>query len=326
MAFENPIPAGPADRRWPAGASRPPAGSGAAPPRAAQRWRQAAATARRRAAPRCHRAAPGWRRCARRGTVGNRLRKLEDSQVIVGYSLRLRPDAQPDCIRAWMGVRVRACPWRPAYVGGRFSSGLITSRSKSEQDAPERRRGPCAGSTQPYDDREAPASALWHCGVLTLPAILTASVPLNRMTLRVQQGKGSKDRYAMPLDIAMNGPCPPLAPTSTDTRPTTAMDCPAACDRGLGRPWGDPVRGPQAFCRFAHRQSASEEFTCPWDGAKRSRSRPCSPLQRCRQGCATRSQGCPTRRWQAHRCPLPTACSSGISVRQRSSCGCGQRV
>lgn len=41
-----------------------------------------------------------------RGTVGNRLRKLEDSQVIVGYSLRLRPDAQPDCIRAWMGVRV----------------------------------------------------------------------------------------------------------------------------------------------------------------------------------------------------------------------------
>jgi DNA-binding Lrp family transcriptional regulator len=41
-----------------------------------------------------------------RGTVGNRLRKLEDSQVIVGYSLRLRPDAQPSCIRAWMGVRV----------------------------------------------------------------------------------------------------------------------------------------------------------------------------------------------------------------------------
>ena len=41
-----------------------------------------------------------------RGTIGNRLRKLEDSQVIVGYSLRLRPDSQPDCIRAWMGVRV----------------------------------------------------------------------------------------------------------------------------------------------------------------------------------------------------------------------------
>ena len=41
-----------------------------------------------------------------RGTVGNRLRKLEDNQVIVGYSLRLRPDAQPEGIRAWMAVRV----------------------------------------------------------------------------------------------------------------------------------------------------------------------------------------------------------------------------
>ena len=41
-----------------------------------------------------------------RGTVSNRLRKLEDDHVIVGYSVRLRPDAEPDQIRAWMGVRV----------------------------------------------------------------------------------------------------------------------------------------------------------------------------------------------------------------------------
>jgi DNA-binding Lrp family transcriptional regulator len=41
-----------------------------------------------------------------RGTVTNRLRKLEDSQVIVGYSVRLRPDAEPDQIRAWTGVRI----------------------------------------------------------------------------------------------------------------------------------------------------------------------------------------------------------------------------
>ncbi len=41
-----------------------------------------------------------------RGTVSNRLRKLEDDQVIVGYTLQLRPDAEPDAIRAWMGVRV----------------------------------------------------------------------------------------------------------------------------------------------------------------------------------------------------------------------------
>jgi DNA-binding Lrp family transcriptional regulator len=41
-----------------------------------------------------------------RGTVTNRLRKLEDEHVIVGYSVRLRPDAEPDRIRAWMGVLV----------------------------------------------------------------------------------------------------------------------------------------------------------------------------------------------------------------------------
>ncbi|MEX8494054.1 Lrp/AsnC family transcriptional regulator [Sphaerotilus sp.] len=41
-----------------------------------------------------------------RGTVTNRLRRLEDEQVIVGYTLRLRPDAEPDQIRAWMGVLV----------------------------------------------------------------------------------------------------------------------------------------------------------------------------------------------------------------------------
>ncbi len=41
-----------------------------------------------------------------RGTVSNRLRRLEDAQVIVGYSLRLRPDAEPNQIRAWMQVLV----------------------------------------------------------------------------------------------------------------------------------------------------------------------------------------------------------------------------
>ena len=41
-----------------------------------------------------------------RGTVTNRLRKLEDQQVIVGYTVRLRPDAQPERIRAWMGIQV----------------------------------------------------------------------------------------------------------------------------------------------------------------------------------------------------------------------------
>ncbi len=41
-----------------------------------------------------------------RGTVNNRLRKLEQAGVIVGYTVQLRPDAQPDEIRAWMGIQV----------------------------------------------------------------------------------------------------------------------------------------------------------------------------------------------------------------------------
>ena len=41
-----------------------------------------------------------------RGTVTNRLRKLEDEQIIVGYTVRLRPDAEPNAIRAWMHVLV----------------------------------------------------------------------------------------------------------------------------------------------------------------------------------------------------------------------------
>lgn len=41
-----------------------------------------------------------------RGTVTNRMHRLEDEQVIVGYTVRLRPDAAPQGIRAWMGVLV----------------------------------------------------------------------------------------------------------------------------------------------------------------------------------------------------------------------------
>lgn len=41
-----------------------------------------------------------------RGTVTNRIRKLEDAGVIVGYSVRLRPESEPQAIRAWMSVLV----------------------------------------------------------------------------------------------------------------------------------------------------------------------------------------------------------------------------
>lgn len=41
-----------------------------------------------------------------RGTVTNRISRLEDDGVIVGYTVRLRPDAQPNEIKAWMSVAV----------------------------------------------------------------------------------------------------------------------------------------------------------------------------------------------------------------------------
>ncbi|AVP95729.1 AsnC family transcriptional regulator [Ahniella affigens] len=41
-----------------------------------------------------------------RGTITNRIAKLEQSGVIVGYTIKLRPDANPDEIRAWTGIAV----------------------------------------------------------------------------------------------------------------------------------------------------------------------------------------------------------------------------
>ncbi len=41
-----------------------------------------------------------------RGTVTNRIRGLEDDGVIVGYTVRLRPDVQPNEIHAWMSIAV----------------------------------------------------------------------------------------------------------------------------------------------------------------------------------------------------------------------------
>lgn len=41
-----------------------------------------------------------------RGTVTNRIRRLEDDNVIVGYTVRLRPDVQRSEIKAWMSIAV----------------------------------------------------------------------------------------------------------------------------------------------------------------------------------------------------------------------------
>lgn len=41
-----------------------------------------------------------------RGTVTNRIARLERDGVIGGYTVRLRPDAAPDEIRAWTSIAV----------------------------------------------------------------------------------------------------------------------------------------------------------------------------------------------------------------------------
>ena len=41
-----------------------------------------------------------------RGTVNNRIAKLEDAGTIVGYTVRLRPDIEHNAIIAWMSIAV----------------------------------------------------------------------------------------------------------------------------------------------------------------------------------------------------------------------------
>ena len=41
-----------------------------------------------------------------RGTVTNRLTRLQHEGVITGYTVRLRPDSAPDDIRAWASIAV----------------------------------------------------------------------------------------------------------------------------------------------------------------------------------------------------------------------------
>lgn len=41
-----------------------------------------------------------------RGTVTNRMERLEREGLIVGYSVRLRPDVQTEVLRAWMSIEI----------------------------------------------------------------------------------------------------------------------------------------------------------------------------------------------------------------------------
>lgn len=61
-----------------------------------------------------------------RGTVTNRITKLEDAGVIVGYTVRLRPDAQPTEISAWMSVAVEGNETRTVIASLLGEPGVAT--------------------------------------------------------------------------------------------------------------------------------------------------------------------------------------------------------
>ncbi|MCX7663007.1 MAG: Lrp/AsnC family transcriptional regulator [Tepidimonas sp.] len=60
-----------------------------------------------------------------RGTVTNRLRRLEDAQVILGYTVRLRPESEPERIRAWMSVLVEGNQTRAVIASLLGEPGVV---------------------------------------------------------------------------------------------------------------------------------------------------------------------------------------------------------
>jgi len=61
-----------------------------------------------------------------RGTVTNRIRKLEDDGIIVGYTVRLRPDVQHNRICAWMSIAVEGNQTRAVIANLLGEPGVAT--------------------------------------------------------------------------------------------------------------------------------------------------------------------------------------------------------
>ena len=61
-----------------------------------------------------------------RGTVTNRIRRLEDDNVIVGYTVRLRPDVQQSEIKAWMSIAVEGNQTRSVIASLLGEPGVAT--------------------------------------------------------------------------------------------------------------------------------------------------------------------------------------------------------
>ncbi len=61
-----------------------------------------------------------------RGTVSNRIQRLEDAGLIVGYTVRLRPDAQTNEIKAWMAIAVEGNETRSVIASLLGEPGVAT--------------------------------------------------------------------------------------------------------------------------------------------------------------------------------------------------------
>ena len=61
-----------------------------------------------------------------RGTVTNRMRRLEDDSVIVGYTVRLRPDVPQSEIKAWMSIAVEVNQTRSVIASLLGEPGVAT--------------------------------------------------------------------------------------------------------------------------------------------------------------------------------------------------------
>jgi DNA-binding Lrp family transcriptional regulator len=61
-----------------------------------------------------------------RGTVTNRIAKLEGAGVIVGYTVRLRPDVQQNMIKAWIGIAVEGNQTRAVIASLLGEPGVAT--------------------------------------------------------------------------------------------------------------------------------------------------------------------------------------------------------
>lgn len=61
-----------------------------------------------------------------RGTVSNRIRRLEDNSVIVGYTVRLRPDVKQSEIKAWMSIAVEGNQTRTVIASLLGEPGVAT--------------------------------------------------------------------------------------------------------------------------------------------------------------------------------------------------------